>query len=310
VAFALLRYSTMEMRHLRYFVAVAEELHFTRAADRLNMSQPPLSQRIMELERELQVTLLERTRRRVELTAVGRHFLECVREVLARLDAGVEAVRQIARNETGQLVIGWEPLVELGSVPRVIQELLRQYPDLRIQVRTLPTTDLLRALHHGRIDAAFMSPPEPEDDLMVHVLGREPLLAVLPEGHRLASHAPIPAGELAAECQVRLAPHVAPALSRCVAALWAREGLKPVTGLEVDTPLSMLRLVGRGAGVALLPASAMAAGVPGCVCRPLAGQASHVETALVVARAEASPSLRQLVCIATGAPARQRARAA
>jgi DNA-binding transcriptional LysR family regulator len=300
----------MELRHLRYFVAVAEELHFTRAADRLNMSQPPLSQRIMELERELQVTLFERTRRRVELTAVGGHFLDCAREVLARLDAGVEAVRQIARNETGHLVIGWEPLVELGSIPRLIQGLRQQYPAIRVEVRTLVSTDLLRALRDGRIDAAFVSPPESQDDLTVHVLEREPLLAVLPDGHRLANRAAIPASELAVECHVRLAPHVAPALARCVAALWTRERVEPVTELEVDTPLSMLRLVGRGTGVALIPASAIVIGIPGCVYRPLAGQVCNVETGLVVARGETSPSVRQLVCMARGAAAGQRARAA
>ena len=310
MAFALLRHGRMELRHLRYFVAVAEELHFTRAADRLNMSQPPLSQRIMELERELEVTLFERTRRRVELTTVGRHFLGCVREVLARLDGGVEAVRQIARTETGHLVIGWEPLVELGSVPRMIQEIRRQHSQLRIQVRTLAPVDLLRALRDGRIDAAFLSPPEPADDLMVHVLAREPLVAVLPDGHRLAKRVAIQARDLAAECQVRLAADVAPALSRCVAALWAREGVEPVTGLEVDTPLAMLRLVGKGAGVALLPGSAIGAEIPGCVGRPLAGQAGHFETALVIARAEASPSVLKLIRVATGAPTGPRARAA
>jgi DNA-binding transcriptional LysR family regulator len=300
----------MELRHLRYFVAVAEELHFTRAADRLNMSQPPLSQRIMELERELEVTLFERTRRRVELTPIGRHFLECAREVLARLEGGIEAVRQIARTATGRLVIGWEPLVELGSVPRVIQEVLRQHPDLRIQVRTLATMDILRAVREGRIDAAFLSPPEPEDDLMVHVLAREPLLAVLPERHRLANRVAIHARDLAAECHVRLAANAAPALSKCVAAFWAREGVEPVTGLEVDTPLAVLSLVGKGAGVALLPGSAIGAGISGCVGRPLAGRASHVETALVTARAEASPSVLELVRVATRARTGPRARAA
>ena len=107
MAFVLLCHPSMELRHLRYFVAVAEELHFTRAADRLNMSQPPLSQRIMELERELEVTLFERTHRRVELTPAGRHFLECVREVLARLERGVEAVRQIAGTDMETSSLGW-----------------------------------------------------------------------------------------------------------------------------------------------------------------------------------------------------------
>jgi len=300
----------MELRHLRYFVAVAEELHFTRAADRLNMSQPPLSQRIMELERELQVTLFERTRRRVELTAAGGVFLECARTVLARLDAGIEAVRQVSRSEKRHLAIGWEPLVELGSVPRLIQDLREQYSDLRIQVRTLVTTDLLRALRDGRIDAAFLSPPEPRDDLAVHLVEREPLLAVLPDSHRLSDRASIRASELAMECHVRLAPPVAPALAKCVAALWAQEGVEPVTEVEVDTPLSVLRLVARGAGVSLLPASAIALGIPGCVHRPLAGQACTVETALVVARGEASPSVRQLVSMATAAAVGPRARAA
>jgi len=109
---------------------------------------------------------------------------------------------------------------------------------------------------------------------------------------------------------VRLASHVAPALATCVAAFWAREKVAPATELELDTPLSILRLVGKGAGVSLLPASAIAVGVPGCVYRPLAGQPCHVDTALVVARGEASPSVRQLVCMATGAAASQRACAA
>jgi len=300
----------MELRHLRYFVAVAEELHFTRAADRLNISQPPLSQRIMQLERELQVTLFERTRRRVELTAVGSHFLECARAVLAQLDAGVEAARQIARNESGRLVIGWEPLVELGSGPGVIHTIGEQYPAIRVETKTLVPADLIRALGEGRIDAAFVSSPEPDDALTVHVLEREPLVAVLPEGHRLANRGAIAVSELAAECHVRLAPHVAPALAKSVTALWAREAAAPVRELEVDTPLSMLRLIGRGAGVAMLPASVSNVEISGCAFRPLAGHSFDVETALVVARGETSLPVRQLVKLATGAAPPKRSRAA
>jgi DNA-binding transcriptional LysR family regulator len=178
------------------------------------------------------------------------------------------------------------------------------------EVRTLVTTDRVRALRDRRIDAPFASSPKPDDDLEVHVLEREPLAAVLPDGHRLANGAPIPPSALAMECHVRLAPHAAPALAKCVAALWAREGVRPATELEVDTPLSMLRLVGKGAGVSLVPASTIAGGIPGCMYQPLAGRACNIETALVVARGEASLSVRQLVCLATGAADGRRARAA
>jgi DNA-binding transcriptional LysR family regulator len=193
----------------------------------------------------------------------------------------------------------------------LIQGLRQQDPAIRVEVRTLLSTDLLRALRNGRIDAAFVSPPESsQNGLSVYLLEREPLLAMLPDGHRLAKHAAIPASELALECHVKLAPHVAPGLERCVAALWKRERVEPVRQLEVDTPLSMLRLVGRGSGVALVPASAIAMGIPGCMYRQLAGEVCNVETALVVAGGEASPSVRQLVSIATGAVADQRTRAA
>jgi len=124
---------------------------------------------------------------------------------------------------------------------------------MRIEIRTLVTRDLLRALRDGRIDAAFVSPPEPQDDLAVHVIEREPLLAVLPDDHRLANCASIRASELAVDCHVRLASHVAPALATCVAAFWAREKVAPATELELDTPLSILRLVGKGAGVRYFP---------------------------------------------------------
>ena len=144
----------MELRHLRYFVVVAEELHFTRAADILDMSQPPLSQRIMQLESELGVKLFERTRRSVELTAAGARFLQCARGVLAQLDRGVEGLKQLARGESGRMTIGWEPLIELGSEPTVIQSLRGQHPQVHVEVKTFAAADLLRALRDRRVDAA------------------------------------------------------------------------------------------------------------------------------------------------------------
>jgi DNA-binding transcriptional LysR family regulator len=300
----------MELRHLRYFAVVADELHFTRAADILDISQPPLSQRIMQLEHELGVKLFERSRRSVELTAAGARFLECTRDVLLRLDQGVEELRQLTRAESGRITIGWEPLIELGSEPTLIQSLRGQHPQLHVEVKTFAAAELLRALHDRRVDAALSAALETDPDLTVEPLDALPLIAVVPRGHRLASRSAISPGDLAKERRVQLARHVAPSLAKCVSDMWRHERVDATAEVEVDTPLSLLRLVGTGVGCGLLAASPTAIEFPGCVCRPLVGHVSKVEVGLVVRADETSLTVRRLVSAAAALRSELRARAA
>ena len=300
----------MDLRHLRYFVVVAEELHFTRAADILDMSQPPLSQRIMQLERELGVKLFERTRRSVELTAAGARFLPCARGVLEQLDRGVEALKQLARGESGRMTIGWEPLIELGLEPTVIEALRGGHPQMHVEVKTFAAADLLRALRDRRVDAALSTASETDPDLTLQPLESLPLVALVPRGHRLANRPAISPADLAKEQRVRLAPHVAPGLAKCVSDIWRHEQIDATAEVEVDTPLSLLRLVATGVGCGLIAASPTAIEFPGCACRPLVGCVSKVEVGLVVRAGETSPAVGRLVAAASAVRSEPRARAA
>jgi DNA-binding transcriptional LysR family regulator len=300
----------MELRHLRYFAVVAEELHFTRAADILDISQPPLSQRIMQLEQELGVKLFERSRRSVELTVAGARFLECARGVLERLDQGVEELRQLARAASGRITIGWEPLIEAGSEPNLIQSLGRQDSEIQVQFKTFSAADLLRALRARRVDAALSTASDTDPDLAIQPLESLPMVALLPGGHRLANRSTISPGDLAKEQRVRLAAHVAPSLAKCVSDFWRHQRTDAASEIEVDTPLSFLRLVASGVGCGLLATSPTAIEFPGCVRRPLVGHASKVEVGLVVRASETSATVRRLVSAAAALRSELGARAA
>src|SRR3954453_10103995 len=142
----------MELRHLRYFVAVAEELHFRRAAERLHVSQPPLSQQIRALERELGVTLFERNRRRVELTAAGSALLGEARGILAAVEHAVDLTQRVARGEAGALSVGFVGSAMYGALPDVVREFRASRPGVELRLRELPTGAALEALAAGGID--------------------------------------------------------------------------------------------------------------------------------------------------------------
>ena len=182
----------MELRHLRYFVAVAEELHFHRAAARLHISQPPLSQQIRALERELGVALLERNRRRVELTAAGASFLHDAREILDSVDRAGERARRIARGELGSLSIGFVGSAMFSAaLPTILRDFRASYPDVELSLRELQTAEQLHAIMAGRIDVGVIRGPlaasELEAGLDLVVIQRERLVVALPESHRFAS---------------------------------------------------------------------------------------------------------------------------
>jgi DNA-binding transcriptional LysR family regulator len=179
---------TMELRHLRYFIAVAEEGHITRAAERLGMQQPPLSQQIKAIERELGVQLFYRKPRGVELTAPGRALLDDARAILSQLDRAFDTTRRTARGEQGRICVGVTPTSPFHPfVPRVIRAFRESYPLVSVMMEEWASNELIDHLRNGRIDAAFIrTPPVDSSGLAVSALLEEELIVVLPEGHVLA----------------------------------------------------------------------------------------------------------------------------
>src|SRR5262245_304117 len=170
----------MELRHLRYFVAVAEELHFGRAAERLHVSQPPLSQQIKQLEEEVAVRLFDRSKRWVRLTSGGRQFLEHARQVLAQVEGAVLAARRTMGGECDHLSVACAPWAELMAVPRILRRLSRLHRQIQIDIQTVDSRRQVRAVKTRTVDVGFMCPGSPDRDLQMARLAARPLVVALP----------------------------------------------------------------------------------------------------------------------------------
>ncbi len=177
----------MELRHLRYFVAVAEELHFGRAAQRLQMAQPPLSQQIRQLEQELGVELLYRTKRTVRLTEAGLAFLHQARQILVQSEQAIEVAQRASRGEVGRLAIGFVGSATYSLLPTAVRSFRHQFPDVRLMLHEMTTSEQIEALHDDRIQVGFIRPPISDDKLSVETVLQESFVAVLPEAHPLAT---------------------------------------------------------------------------------------------------------------------------
>ncbi|MDO7903240.1 LysR substrate-binding domain-containing protein [Pseudomonas sp. K1(2024)] len=248
----------MELRHLRYFIAVAQEQHMTRAAHRLGIQQPPLSQQIQDLERELSVQLFERSPRRIRLNTAGQVFLEDARKLLEQVETAVERVRQTARGELGSIRLGYTSSAAIHDrVPQVIRVFRERYPLIDLHVQENTTRDLLDALQARQLDAAFVrSTTERYPDLQAIDLGGEPMVAALPQGHRLAlGTAPLALSELAHEPFVAYRRADGPGIQDVLMAACRRAGFVPRAVETVPRMLSALTMVAAGRGVSLVPAS-------------------------------------------------------
>src|SRR5215470_12019244 len=181
----------IELRHLRYFLVVAEELHFSRAADRLDIAQPPLSHMIQRLEHELGVSLFHRTKRRVSLTEAGIIFHEEAKRALAQAERAVSRVRRASRGELGRLVAGFIGSATYSVLPPIIRRFREQYPDVDLHLQELSTVQQVHALREGQLQVGFLRPFEQEPTLKRMVVLREPLLVALPEHHGLSQQAKI-----------------------------------------------------------------------------------------------------------------------
>lgn len=246
----------IELRHLRYFIAVAEELHFGRAAARLNISQPPLSQQIQILEQQVGARLLARTNRSVSLTEAGRQFLADSRQILSLVDDAAARAERLHLGETGELRIGFTSSAPfISAVSDTLSSFRRHYPDVHIQTREINTREQIVPLNEGSLDLGLMRNTYLPDTLAWEVILREPLLAMIPRDHPLAELDSVTLAQLAQEPFVFFDPHVGTGLYDDILGLMRRYGQAPVITQEVGEAMTIIGLVAAGLGVSILPAS-------------------------------------------------------
>ncbi|VUS80571.1 LysR family transcriptional regulator [Klebsiella huaxiensis] len=246
----------IELRHLRYFIAVAEELHFGHAAARLNISQPPLSQQIQILEQQIGARLFARTNRSVSLTEAGRQFLADSRQILTQVDEAAARAARLHHGETGELRIGFTSSAPfIKAVSDTLSTFRRSYPDVHIQTRETNTREQIVPLNEGTLDLGLMRNTQLPDTLAWERVLREPLLAMVPRDHPLANQPSVSLRELAREPFVFFDPHVGTGLYDDILGLMRRYGLTPVITQEVGEAMTIIGLVAAGLGVSILPAS-------------------------------------------------------
>lgn len=289
----------MESRLLTYFVAVAEELHFGKAAKRLNISQPPLSQQIIQLEERIGVKLFTRTRRRVELTPAGQVLLEDARKILALTGEAVRRAVRAGKGEIGRLAVGYIGSANYSVLPDLIREFRKRYPEVELSLAELNTSQQIEALHDGRIHVGFMRPPRgmENEGLSFEVVLRESLVAAMPVNHKLKGRASIPLKMLAREPFVMIPRSRGPGFFDQIIALCQTEGFSPEIVLEASQFHTIIGMVAAGVGIAVVPASMQRSRMKGVAFRPLE---NGPETALSMAWASgnSSPVLEKFISVA------------
>jgi LysR family hca operon transcriptional activator len=277
----------MELRHLRYFIAVAEEGSLKVAAEkRLHTAQPSLSRQIRDLEQEVGVQLLQRSARGTELTAAGRTFLDHARLSLAQAEAAVESARRTAQPAKPVLAIGFLTGHEVDCIPPTTNILRDDLPNLEVRVFSGFSVDLADDLQRGKLDVAFMR-REPNPDLEYRLVVREPFVAILPCDHPLAERTSIAPRDLIGETYIGISS-VARILRSTVSEYFDRSGVRIMPHLEIDNFAMAISLVGSTQGVALLPASIDSYLPPSIVSRSLSGDQPVID--LVVGSHKANKS--------------------
>jgi DNA-binding transcriptional LysR family regulator len=260
---------TIELRHLRYFLAVAEELHFSRAAKRLRMAQPPLSQQIRKLEQYIGHSLFTRNSRAVALTYAGEALLERARPILRRIDEDVETVRRVGRGEMGSLTVGFIGSAMLTVLPALLGSYRMRFPQVELRLREFTTSTLVDAIRQGAVDVGFLRDAGPTDGLSVESLLRERYIVALPETHPLAKRKKIALAKLKGEPLVLFPRNLGPLAWDKTIALCETEGLRPKIVQEAPEWLTVLRLVSSELGFSIAPACVATIKAPGVVCREL-----------------------------------------
>jgi DNA-binding transcriptional LysR family regulator len=291
----------MELRHLRYFVAVAEELHVGRAAQRLHIAQPPLSRQIHDLEHELGVRLFRRQGRRIVLTDAGKVFFQGAQRTLDQLGECIHLARRADQGDIGQMTIGFVSAAAMRVVPIMLREFRALHPDVTVQVRSMTSRDQIVAMQRGDLTLGIVRLPVTDPALASRVILRESLLAILPDTHPLAQQEQISLQALAQESFILYPRADGPAIYDMIVGYCRQAGFSPVVVQEASEGLIMNGLVASGIGVALRigelgdVASLQGSGI---VIKPISDAIPLWEMALMWRKDDSSPVLQRFLEVA------------
>ncbi|MDB6051297.1 MAG: LysR family transcriptional regulator [Pseudomonas sp.] len=288
----------MELRHLRYFIAVAEELHFGRAALALGISQPPLSQQIQALEKEVGARLFERTNRRVELSEAGRLFLDEARLILAQVGKAADVARRAQLGQLGELKIGFTASAPFNSsIPQAIFAFRQAFPAVHLALQEMTSMETADALVENSVQVGIMRPLPLPDSLVAVELFREPLVAIIRADHPLAagSERGLYLSALAAEPFVFFPRTYGSGLYAQLLSLARHAGFSPLITQEAGEPMTIIGLVAAGLGVTVLPASYQRMRIDGVVYRTVLDEGANTAVWLVQRKDQHSPMAKAFV---------------
>ncbi len=290
----------IELRHLRYFVAVAEELHFGRAALRLNLAQPPLSQAIRQLEEILGYALFVRTSRSVQLTSAGAVYLERTRKLLESADRDVREMQDVGAGRMGSLHVGFVGSAMLGGLPLILRAYREQFPEVALHLHESFTARVVDGLEDRSLDVGLLRDADRREGLLVEPLFSEPYVAVVSSRHPLSKRESITPAELRGDPFVYYPRTAGVRAFEKPMQLCEAAGFRPEIVQVASHWLTILRLVGTGIGVSVAPASVQSIASPDTVCLRLDGVEAVSEIELAWRRGDARPMIQQFRRIAQG----------
>src|SRR5580693_8196234 len=261
----------IELRHLRYFLAVAETLHFSKAAQLLGMAQPPLSQQIKRLEQLLGHPLFDRTTRGVKLTLAGQLLADRARSTMEKVQDDIAQVRRLGRGEEGTLTVGFSGSVMFSDLPAAIESYRRRYPKVELRLREVNTSAQISALLMGTLDLGFLRDGDSTKGIQISTLFKERYVAVLPEAHALAGKRSLRVRDLQNEPFILFARRMGPLAFDRTVACCERNGFRPNIVQDAPQWPTLVRLVAAGLGVSLAPACVATVAIPGAIYREVRG---------------------------------------
>jgi DNA-binding transcriptional LysR family regulator len=291
----------MELRHLRYFIVLAEELNFSRAAERLHIAQPPLSQQIRSLEDELGLQLFDRKTRPLQLTPAGQVFLEQARQVFIQVEQAIVSAQRANLGEIGRLTVGINTSIANSLLPNILQTFRSRFPDVELVLYEQASYQQIQELYKLKIDVGFVNLhhlrniDENDDTLSFMSILQEPFVIVLPESHPLAGQTQVSLAELADELFILPSPQLPSGLYCQIVSLCQRVGFSPKVRQQATWMSTVLSLVAGGVGISLLPANAQNLQRTGVVFKVIQEQSPIFQMAMVWRRNDPSVILHNFL---------------